>query len=218
MALSKLKYNSLNVTAAANKGIGFDSDPDALQADYTGGSIIFIKKITASSDSTISFVDGTSDVVLDNTYKEYLFTFNNIHPATNSQKLQVGFRDGSTDYDAVKTTTYFGAYHYESDSDAALGYFGSNDLAQSTAFQPLSSSVGNDNDQCCSGYLRLFNPSSTTFVKHFISQVSDSSHDDANDHTFVAGYCNTTTAIDAVQFKYASGNIDSGDICLYGIN
>ena len=90
MALSKLTYNSLNVTAAASKGIGFDSDPDALQADYTGGSLTFIKKLTASSSDTLSFVDGTSDVVLDNTYKEYLFTFKDIHPETN--QVSFGFQ------------------------------------------------------------------------------------------------------------------------------
>jgi len=181
------------------------------------GSMTFIKKLTASSSATLSFVDGSSDVVLDDTYKEYVFTFKDIHPANNSVALQVNFRDGGSAYDATKTTTYFRAFHNEGDSNTALGYDDSVDLAQSTAVQFLNQSVGNDNDQCCVGTLHLFNPSSTTFVKHFIfrgnrSQASDFTIDD-----FVAGYCNTQSAIDGVQFSFESGNIDSGDICLYGI-
>ena len=181
------------------------------------GSMVFIKKLTASSSATLSFVDGTSSVVLDSTYKEYLFTFNNMHPATDNAELTVGFRDGSTDYDATKTTTVFRTYHNEGGSDTALAYVAGNDLAQSTGFQKTGSPCGNDADQCVSGYLQLFNPSSTTFVKHFLinQNLSDPSNYSIND--FVAGYCNVTAAIDAVQFKFSSGNIDAGDICLYGI-
>ena len=181
------------------------------------GSMVFIKKLTASSSATLSFVDGTSSVVLDSTYKEYLFTFNNMHPATDNAELTVGFRDGSTDYDATKTTTVFRAYHNEGGSDTALAYVAGNDLAQSTGFQKTGSPCGNDADQCVSGYLQLFDPSNTTFVKHFLinQNLSDPSNYSIND--FVAGYCNVTAAIDAVQFKFSSGNIDAGDICLYGI-
>jgi len=182
------------------------------------GSMVFIKKLTASSSATLSFVDGSSSVVLDNTYKEYLFTFNNMHPATNGVDFSVGFRDGGTDYDAVKTTTSFYAYHRENDETPALGYSTGTDLAQSTAFEQLGADTGNDNDQCHSGYMHLFNPSSDTFVKHFIS-VGNSTHaDDYMQNHYHAGYINTTTAIDGVQFKFSSGNIDAGDICLYGIN
>ena len=177
------------------------------------GSLTLISTFTSDgSDATATFASG-----IDSTYKEYLFIINNIHPETDAQKLTVGFRDGSTAYDATKTTTYFGSYHYEGGTDAALGYSASNDIAQGTGFVLLTSSVGNDNDQCCSGYLRLFNPSSTTFVKHFISNISDASHDDANDSTFAAGYCNVTAAIDGVQFKFASGEIQGGTIGLFGV-
>jgi hypothetical protein len=181
------------------------------------GSMVFIKKLTASSSSTLSFVDGSSSVVLDNTYKEYIFTFKDIHPATNSAYLTVGFRDGGTDYDAVKTTTAFVAEHNEAGNFSGLNYGSSWDLAQSTSPQPLAPAIGNQNDECCSGTLHLFNPSSTTFVKHFISNINQYHPDDFSQNWFVAGYCNTTTAIDAVQFKMSSGNIDAGDICLYGI-
>jgi hypothetical protein len=219
MALSKLKYNSLNVTAAANKGIGFDSDPDALQADYTGGSIIFIKKITASSSSTVSFVDGTSSVVLDNTYKEYLFTFNNIHPATDGAQLTInGSADSGSNYNVTKTTTVFSAQHNEDDNDTNLVYGSDKDMAQGTGAAIISFNSGNDNDQCTGGYLHLFNPSSTVFVKHFISVANTYHSANYSINTYAAGYFNTTSAVDAIQFAMDSGNIDAGDICLYGIN
>ena len=125
--------------------------------------------------------------------------------------------DGGSNYNVTKTTTFFRAYHEESGSGSGLGYRTSDDLAQSTAFQPLCLGIGNGNDESASGYLHLFNPSSTTFVKHFIAQVSENYHGDYNLNDFSAGYCNTTSAIDAVQFKMSSGNIDAGDICLYGI-
>mgnify|MGYP004458997659 CR=1 FL=1 len=180
-------------------------------------SLTHIKTLTASSSSTLSFVNGSSDVVLDSTYPIYIFKFINIHPASDNSTFEVGFRDGSTDYDATKTTTFFWAYHDEADSETSLGYIASRDLAQATAFTDLSGNCGNDADQCVSGYLQLFNPSSTTFVKHFLinQNLSDPSNYSIND--FVAGYCNVTAAIDAVQFKFSSGNVDAGTIKLYGL-
>ena len=181
------------------------------------GSMIFIKKLTASSSSTLSFVNGTSDVVLDSTYKEYVFTFNNVHPVDNSVQFLVNFRDGGTDYDATKTTSFFNAEHAEADSTTGLSYIGAQDLAQGTGFQPLTIDTGNRSDESVSGYLHFFNPSSTTFVKHFMARTNNYVSNNYTEDSFIAGYCNTTTAIDGVQFKFASGNIDSGDICLYGI-
>ena len=220
MALNKLKFNSLNVTPTAGKTVGFNSDADGLEATLSGGDMAFIKKLTASSDGTLSFVDGASDVVLDNTYKEYFFIFNNIHSSSEAQ-FQVGFRDGSTDYDATKTTSVFRAYHFESDSGAGLGYQGSEDLAQSTGFQRIGQyQSSSDNDSSGSGYLHLFNPSSTTFIKHFYSNYTHHYTNAApgSINNYMAGYCNVTAAIDAVQFKMDSGNIDAGTITLYGIN
>ena len=181
------------------------------------GSMIFIKKLTASSSSTLSFVNGTSDVVLDSTYKEYVFTFNNVHPVDNSVQFLVNFRDGGTDYDATKTTSFFNAEHAEADSTTGLSYIGAQDLAQGTGFQPLTIDTGNRSDESVSGYLHFFNPSSTTFVKHFIARTNNYVSNNYSEDSYIAGYCNTTTAIDGVQFKFASGDIDSGDICLYGI-
>ena len=182
------------------------------------GSMTFIKKLTASGSSTLSFVDGASGVVLDDTYKEYYFTFNNIHPASDTQKFifQTSTNTGSS-YGVTITSTAFGAYHYENGSDAGLGYDTNDDLAQSTNFQPITNTIGNGNDECGSGYLHLFNPSSTTFVKHWISNACILHNEDLCSTRMNAGYFNTTSAIDAIQFKMASGNIDAGDICLYGI-
>ena len=184
------------------------------------GSMVFIKKVTASSSATVSFVDGTSDVVLDDTYKEYLFTFNNIHPSAQqffTFNLSV---DSGSNYNVTKTSTYFYADHNESDSEALLAYRTADDLAQSTAFQTLCSgdNMGLENDENLTGYLHLYNPSSTTFVKHFMARTMFNSQADFAFDSFIAGYGNTTSAVDAVQFKMASGNIDAGDICLYGIN
>jgi len=216
MALTKYNYNSFDVTPVASKALAFNSDADGFTT-AAEGSMVLIKTVTASSDSTISFVDGTSDVVLDNTYPIYLFKFINIHPASDDQSLKVGFRDGSTAYDATKTTTFFRPYHEEDGSAAALNYGSGQDLAQSTAFQMLSFEGSNDNDQAISGYMYLFDPSSTTFVKHFLAETNCSSASDQTVAAYVGGYCNVTAAIDAVQFKMSSGNMDAGTIKLYGI-
>ncbi len=182
------------------------------------GSMTFIKKLTASSSATLSFVDGTDGVVLDDTYKEYLFTFNNIHPANDFVNFQFNMStDSGSNYNVTKTTTFFASYHNEADNSSGLSYQTSFDLAQSTAFQPLSLTIGNDNDQSFSGSLTIFNPASTTFVKHFISTGNEYNSNDFCQTSFSAGYGNTTSAVDAIRFQINSGNIDAGDICLYGI-
>ena len=185
----------------------------------SSGSMTFIKKLTASSSGTLSFVDGSSSVVLDNTYKEYFFTFKDIHPASDTQRFtfQTSTDSGSS-YGTTVTSTAFGTYHYENGSSTSLGYDTGDHLAQSTNFQPLTNTIGNGNDECGAGFLHLFNPSSTTFVKHFISNACILHNEDLVSTRQNAGYFNTTSAIDAIQFKMASGNIDAGDICLYGIN
>ena len=182
------------------------------------GSMVFIKKLTASSSGTLSFVDGSSDVVLDDTYKEYVFTFKNIHPATDDTHLQMNFStDSGSNYNVTKTSTHFFAQHNESGADNTLSYNTSGDLAQDTGVQFICRSMGSDNDQCSNGILHLFDPSSTTFVKHFICRFVKSTANDKAQENYVAGYGNTTSAIDAIQFSMSSGNIDAGDICLYGI-
>jgi len=221
MALSKLKYNSLNVTPAASKAVGFDSGADDLSASLSGGSMVFIKKLTASSDGTLSFVDGASSVVLDDTYKEYLFTFKNMHPATQGAEFTFNGSDddSSHSYDVTKTTSMLTTFNHETSTETPQVYYNTDaDIAQSTAFQILCYDVGADNDQGCSGYLHLFNPSSTTFVKHFITSFNSAHYGDYSQQFNLAGYFNDTDDITALQFKFSSGDIDTGDICLYGIS
>ena len=181
------------------------------------GSMVHIKTITASSSGNITFVHGTSDVVLDSTYPIYRFVYINAHPANDDVNFQVNFRDGGSSYDATKTTTTINTHHDEADTNTDLSYSGSFDLAQSTAVQPLAEAVGNGNDECVSGELTLFNPSSTTYVKHFLSQTNNYYKDNFMMKFFVSGYCNVTAAIDGVQFTFESGNIDAGTFKLYGI-
>jgi hypothetical protein len=182
------------------------------------GSMVLIKTLTASSSATLSFVHGASSVVLDSTYPIYKFEYINIHPASVAQ-LTVNFRDGGTAYDATKTTTAFNPYHNENDSTPNVIYRQAWDLAQNTGGQIIAQELGNGNDECGSGYLYLFNPSNTTFVKHFIGVTNYYQNFGATGSFGVhyAGYCNVTAAIDGVQFKMSSGNIDSGTIKLYGI-
>ena len=184
------------------------------------GSQVLIKTITASSDATVSFVHGSSGVVLDSTYPLYLFKFINVHPSQqggDGDEFQVNFRDGGSSYDATKTTTFFSAVHGEDGSGGGIAYRSSHDLAQSTGFQTLAVDMDADNDTQVSGTLLLFNPSDTTFVKHFIYKGNHVHSSAGMQNTFVAGYCNVTAAIDAVQFKMSAGNLDAGTIKLYGV-
>ena len=180
------------------------------------GDLVFISKQTASSSASISFTSG-----IDSTYKEYVFYFVNLHSSNDAVEPQINFStDGGSNYNVTKTTTTFRAYHREDDSGTALGYTTGDDLAQSTSYQRLANSLGNGNDESASGYLHIFNPSSTTFVKHFMSRISytNSSEPTFQIDFFTAGYGNTTSAINAIDFKMSIGNIDSGDILLYGVN
>ena len=184
----------------------------ALPAAISGGAMTLLETQTASDTATISF---TSNI--DSTYKEYVFKFYDIHPETNNVDFQFNGRDGSTAYDATKTTTFFRAHHPEDDSSATLIYSTGNDLAQGTGFQNINDNVGNGNDECVSGELHLYDPSNTTFVKHFYSRCNSYDYNDASLDFYMAGYFNVTSAIDGIQFKMSSGNCN-GVIKLYGIS
>jgi len=182
------------------------------------GSMVFIKKLTASSSSTLSFVDGSSGVTLDNSYKEYLFTFNNMHPATDNADFRFqANKSGGSGYNETITSNTFQAYHEEGGSSAVLQYRTDYDQAQGTGFQIIANTCGNGNDESISGYLHIFNPSSTTSVKHFIARTNTYYYGDITIDLYSSGYFNETDAIDEFQFKFSTGNIDAGDICLYGI-
>ena len=214
MALTKYNYNSFNITPVASKALAFNSDADGLTT-AAEGSMVLIKTVTASSDSTISFVNGSDDVVLDSTYSTYIVTFISVHPSANA-KLKVNFTTDGTNWNVTKTTSYFIAYHDEGDATPNIAYQTGEDLSQGTGVQTVSQEIGTDNDQSGSGSLHLFNPSSTTFVKHFFSRSSALASDDYLGDGYCAGYCNTTSAVTGIRFTAASGNIDAGTFKLYG--
>ena len=186
----------------------------SLPASISGGGLNLISTQTASSSSSLSFTSG-----IDSTYKEYIFKFYNIHPQSDNQELFFNFStDGGSNYNVTKTTTTFQAYHNEAGSDSSLSYHTAGDLAQSTNYQRLGLSSDNADDASLSGYLHLFEPSSTTFVKHFIATTNMCHADTYSVNYYLAGYCNTTSAVNAIRFAFGSGNIDSGVIKLYGVS
>jgi hypothetical protein len=178
--------------------------------------ITLISSQTASNSASLSFTSG-----LTSTYKAYKFVFVNMNPSsTANPQFQFNLStDGGSNYNVTKTSTFIVSYHLEDDSATTLGYDTGFDLAQSTGFQPITSGVGGSSDESASGSLQLFNPSSTTYVKHFISSSSNYSYSSfaANYRGEVAGYGNTTSAVNAIRFQFSSGNIDAGTIYMYGI-
>jgi hypothetical protein len=176
-------------------------------------TLVLLSTQTASASANISFTTG-----LDSTYDEYIFKFINIHASASAAYLQFNMStDGGSNYNVTKTTTNFAAYHDEADTDTGFGYETGNDLAQSTGFQNLTTDQSIDNDAGSCGSLTLFNPASTTYVKHFISVTSSFNTSSYQKNQFAAGYGNTTSAVNAVRFQMNSGNIDDGIIKLYGV-
>jgi hypothetical protein len=183
----------------------------AYNASVSTGGMKLISSQTASNSASISFTTG-----IDSTYKEYQFYFIDIHPRTDIVNFTFNLStDGGSNYNVTKTTTDFYAYHTEADS-TGFAYLTSNDLAQSTAYVPFAGSLGSDADQNLAGTLQLFNPASTTYVKHFIGNLNYAWQGDGTEQELTAGYGNTTSAINAIDFKMSSGNFD-GTILMYGI-
>ena len=200
MALTKISNQSL-------------SSISSLPATLPTGALTLLSTQTASSSASISFTSG-----LDSTYNSYIFKIINVHPETDGQIFSFqGSTNSGSSYGVTITSTAFESFHKEDDSEANVAYNTAADLAQSTGEKSLTRQAGNDNDQSSSGTLQLFNPSSTTFVKHFIGRLNCSRNVDLTQDLFRAGYFNTTSAINAIRFKFASGNIDSGVIKLYGV-
>ena len=186
----------------------------SLPSGVSGSSLVLISEQTASSSATIDF---TSDI--DSTYKEYQFRFTDIHPQTDGQNFQFQADTGTnTSYNQTMTTTFFRAGHAEADNETYLAYRTDSDLAQSTSAQRLGIFIGSDNDQCCSGELHLFDPSNTTFVKHFTARTSNTYYVDYHQDEFIAGYANVTAAIDGVQFSVSANTIESGTFKMYGVS
>jgi len=207
--MALVKYNNNSISAITTT------------AGMPSGAMTLIKEQTASSSATISFVNGTSDVVISSTYPIYKFVYINVHPSQqvgDGEEFLFNFSvDTGSNYNVTKTSTYFTAYHPENDGANTLAYGASGDLAQGTGFQQLAGDHDADNDSSTSGELWLFNPSDTTFVKHFLATNNYMHSNPASINAFAAGYGNTTSAVDAVQFKFSAGNIDAGTFKLYGI-
>jgi hypothetical protein len=212
MALTKFNFNSFDLTTVASTGLAFNSSANGFDTAAAGAMTLITTNTITSGVTSSSFTSG-----IDSTYDTYLFKYINIHPATDGVTFTVNFRDGGSSFDATKTTTFFRAKHSESGSANALNYEGNEDLAQSTSYQFIGNPVGNANDECISGEMFLFSPSSTTFVKHFLSRCNLDTGGAETESDFVGGYCNVTAAIDGVDFKFSSGNIDSGVIKMYGL-
>tara|TARA_R110000787_G_scaffold50263_1_gene120048 strand:- start:19 stop:648 length:630 start_codon:yes stop_codon:yes gene_type:complete len=207
---------------ATYSSIKYNFTPPAatISAQVGAGAMTLIKSIDSDgSDATISFVDGTSSVVLDSTYKTYIFKYISIHPETDDVKLTFqGNAAGASGYNETITSTMFRAQLDEGDSDSNLLYNAAGDQAQGTAFQQLSDNgLGNGNDESMSGELWIFNPSNTTFVTHFMARNNMYQKDDYTNDNFIGGYFNATAAIDEIQFKMSSGEIQGGTINMYGI-
>jgi hypothetical protein len=197
-----IKYNNQSLSSLT-----------ALPAAIPTGKLKLISSQTASNSASISFTTG-----LNSTYKVYKFVFVNIHPRTNAVDFQFNMStDSGSNYNVTKTTTMFTAYHYEDDSYGVLNYRTDFDLAQSTDFQVLMPYLGSGADESGSGDLIIFNPASTTYVKHFISNNDFYGDGDYNMNPFTAGYGNTTSAVNAIRFQMSSGNFD-GTIYLYAID
>jgi hypothetical protein len=203
--MALVKYNNrsiLNVTA--------------LDSIASGGLNLITTNTISSGVSSSSF---TSNI--DSTYDTYMFKFINIHPSANAGKFRlIGSTDGGSSYGVATTNTMFEALVDESGSNATLRYEDGDDVAQSSSAFPISTGIGSDADESLSGQMFLFSPSSTTFVKHFMTSTNlvNGSGTPYTVSTRVAGYFNTTSAIDAVQFSISSGNIDSGVIKMYGLS
>lgn len=195
-------------------------DGGAFSAGF-GSAMTLIKKLTASNSANLQFVNGASSVVLDGTYKEYIFVFNTIHPASDGVEFNFQVStDAGSNYGVTTTQTYFNAYHNETDTGAALGYEGVADIASGTDEIELirEDKLSADDDHCGHGVLHLFDPGNTTFIKHYSARTHCNHAADYNMDSYVNGYFNTTSAIDAIRFKVSSGNIASGTITMYGIS
>jgi len=177
-----------------------------------GGSMTFISSLTASDSAALEFTSG-----IDSTYNEYQFWMINICPASANVHFKWQFStNGGSSYGIATTNTVLEAYHVEADSNATVTYAANHDVAQSTSDVRLMTHMGSNADSSGCGFVTLWHPSSTTYIKHFQSETNiDQSTD--QDNFFTAGYINTTSAINAVKFYMSSGNIESGSVYMYGI-
>ena len=184
----------------------------SLPVSITGGGLTLVSSQTASASASLEFS-------MDSTYDSYVFKFINIHPSVDDANFEFNMStDSGSNYNVTKTTTYVGSVHNENDASASLFYSTGNDLAQSTNYQNIGGGTGTDSDQNCSGYMQIFNPSSSTYVKHFLTNINTVQAGDVSLNVRTAGYGNTTSPVTNLKFQFLSGNIDDGIIKMYGVS
>ena len=188
-------------------------DAGATSSGVFSGTMVLLSSQTLSNAATVSFTSG-----IDSTYKEYVFKFIDVHPVSDQKNLSFQVDTGTnTNYNQTITSAFYWAYHNEADTTATLEYYTGGDQNQGNAFQVITEATGNVADECSCGTLHLYDPASSTFLKHFMATTQTAEGSGHSTQSYVAGYINTTTAITRVQFKFNSGNIDSGIIKMYGI-
>ena len=210
MTFALVKHNNNSISAITSSG------------QLAQGKMTLIKEQTADSASSVSFIHGSSSVVFDNTYPIYLVKIINAHLDLDDRSLNLNFTTDGSNFNVTKTTTFSRSVHNEADSSASFTYRSNADLAQSTGDQVLGEAQaggsGHTDASICVDLL-IFDPSSTTFVKHFIATTQGMSQGSQSENCFIAGYCNTTSAVTGFQFDTGGGSATTidGTFKLYGI-
>jgi hypothetical protein len=213
-AIARAAANNITTSGVFTSGAIANSSVTGITvlANASDG-ITLISSQTASNTASVSFTSGITS-----TYKAYKFVFANIYMHSDQEVLTFNMStDGGSNYNVTKTTTAFNSQHSEAGTDAGIGYQTGFDNAQSTGNQHLFMPTGNGADEAGSGTLTIFNPSSTTYVKHFIGTSNTYHYSNYSMSLFVAGYGNTTSAINAVRFLSTGGGNITGTIYMYGI-
>jgi hypothetical protein len=180
-----------------------------------GVSTVSVVLLSSQTETGVTEIDFTSGIT--STYGEYIFRCYNINPSTDSADLKVQFNvAGESGFNETITSTHFQAYKGEADETPSLGYGAAGDQAEGTAYQYLLYDIGNGADESGAGELHLFNPASTTYVKHFYGSFQMYHVANYSQVMYTAGYVNVTGAIDEVSFKISTGNFD-GTIKMWGV-
>ena len=176
------------------------------------GAMKPIQTQTASNAASVSFTTG-----IDSTYDVYIFKFIDINPSVDATLHFQVSTDGGSTYGVTLTSTAFRALHRESGTETNFSIQTALDQAQGTAYQVVIGDIGPNADECGVGELHLFAPSSTTYVKNWFSTTQVYRSTPSTQELFCAGYFNSTTAINAINFKMNTGTFD-GTIKMYGIS
>ena len=183
----------------------------SVNAALTGNELL----LTTNTFTGASSSEFTTKI--NSTYDVYIFRMYDINPSANLAEIRFQVSsNGGTSYGMTITSTAWHAYNHETSGAEGLEYQTGQDLAQSTDPQQLCNGLGNGADESLAGEIHLFAPSSTTYMKHFQSRVQFYQGSDYSEDFFIAGYINSTLAVNAIQFTPDSGTFD-GTIKMYGL-